>query len=123
KSQQTAAPPSPVAFNPAVRGLDAQAPSPSASGVRTALAGVTANPQLGTLHGLVIDPATKTVLWQQNSSAALMPASTGKLLVSAAALLSMDHNKRFVTRVVAGDQPGTAVLIGGGDPTLNSLPG
>jgi D-alanyl-D-alanine carboxypeptidase/D-alanyl-D-alanine-endopeptidase (penicillin-binding protein 4) len=50
------------------------------------------------------------------------PASTTKVLTAAAALLALDHAATLSTKVVAGDQPGTVVLVGGGDPTLSSLP-
>ncbi|MDT5089253.1 MAG: hypothetical protein QOG47_1960, partial [Mycobacterium sp.] len=49
----------------------------------------------------------------------LQPASTNKTLTSAAALLALDRNARVTTRVVAGQQSGTVVLVGGGDPTLS----
>jgi D-alanyl-D-alanine carboxypeptidase/D-alanyl-D-alanine-endopeptidase (penicillin-binding protein 4) len=45
-----------------------------------------------------------------------------KLLTSAATLLTLDPTERLVTRVVAGPEPGTVVLVGGGDPTLTALP-
>ena len=49
----------------------------------------------------------------------MQPASTNKTLTSAAALLALDREARVTTRVVAGNQPGTVVLVGGGDPTLS----
>ena len=52
----------------------------------------------------------------------LVPGSTVKLITSAATLLTLDSTKRLVTRVVAGPEPGTVVLVGGGDPTLTALP-
>jgi D-alanyl-D-alanine carboxypeptidase len=63
------------------------------------------------------------VLWQQNPAQPLMPASTGKLLAMSAALLTLDHDARLTTKVVRGNQPGTVVLVGGGDLTLSSLSG
>ena len=42
-----------------------------------------------------------------------------------AALLTLDRDARVTTRVVAADQtaqPGTVVLVGGGDPTLSAAP-
>jgi D-alanyl-D-alanine carboxypeptidase/D-alanyl-D-alanine-endopeptidase (penicillin-binding protein 4) len=75
---------------------------------------------LGMLSGQVIDPATGTVLWQQDPAAALMPGSTAKLLTASAALLTLDHQARLRTTVVAGAEPGTIVLVGGGDPTLSA---
>nr|BFF01593.1 hypothetical protein GCM10020241_32680 [Streptoalloteichus tenebrarius] len=49
-----------------------------------------------------------------------MPASTNKILTVAAALLALDPQARFTTRVVAGPDPETIVLVGGGDPTIAS---
>lgn len=117
-----APPPSPVAFAPQLKGPDPQAPNPTQSGVAQALEGPASAGALGTLTGVVVDPADGTVLWDRNSDTGLTPASTGKILTSAAALLSLDHTTQFVTRVVQGDQPGTVILVGGGDLTLNSLP-
>jgi len=119
---EIAPPPAPVAVNPAMRGVGTEAPAPSRQGLSAALAGVAANPVLGTLTGSVVDPATGATLWERNPTVPLAPASTGKLLTAAAALLAMDHQTRFTTKVVAGPEPGSVVLVGGGDPTLSSLP-
>ncbi|MBW4719827.1 D-alanyl-D-alanine carboxypeptidase/D-alanyl-D-alanine endopeptidase [Saccharothrix obliqua] len=113
-------PPAPVAL--AMRGVGVDAPTPSASGVAAALRGPVGNGVLGTLTGTVVDPATGTALWKQEPTRPLTPASTVKNLVAAAALLSLDHTERFTTKVVKGEQPGTVVLVGGGDPTLSSFP-
>lgn len=98
------------------------APSPTPSGVAAAIDDLASDPALGTLIGSVVDPATGTALWERNAAQALPPASTTKLLTSAAALLALDHDMRFPTRVVEGSEPGTVVLVGGGDVTLSSLP-
>lgn len=119
----TQAPPSPVAFTPQFGGPPASAPQPTPAGVATTLAGTAANPTLGSFDGTVLDAATGTVLWDHGSTAPQTPASTNKLLTSAAALLAFDQNSTLNTTVVAGDQPGTIVLVGGGDPTLSSLSG
>ena len=53
------------------------------------------------------------------------PAPTGctlKLLTAAAAVESLGPEATFSTRVVQGDDPGTVVVVGGGDPTLSRLP-
>jgi D-alanyl-D-alanine carboxypeptidase/D-alanyl-D-alanine-endopeptidase (penicillin-binding protein 4) len=115
-------PPSAVTFTPKLHGPGADAPVPSAQGVKSALAGPVAVPALGTLAATVLDTSTGAVLWEQNATTQLVPASTAKVLTAAAALLKLEHGQQFVTRVVAGKDPGTAVLIGGGDPTLSSLP-
>jgi D-alanyl-D-alanine carboxypeptidase/D-alanyl-D-alanine-endopeptidase (penicillin-binding protein 4) len=115
-------PPTPVAFTPTLRPPSADAPAPTPDGVKNALAGPSTAPALGTLTGSVLDATTGTVLWEQKSTTAVAPASTAKILTSAAALLKLDRGQQFTTRVVAGKDPGTVILIGGGDPTLSSLP-
>ncbi|HWO67112.1 MAG TPA: D-alanyl-D-alanine carboxypeptidase/D-alanyl-D-alanine-endopeptidase, partial [Umezawaea sp.] len=119
----TTAPPAPPAkVSLSVKGVSGDAPSPSASGVGAALAGPAAAGVLSPLTGVVIDPATGTALWQQGDTTPLIPASTIKILASAAALLAIDHTAQLSTKVVQGDAPGTVVVIGGGDPTLSSQP-
>ncbi|MGW5645888.1 D-alanyl-D-alanine carboxypeptidase/D-alanyl-D-alanine endopeptidase [Saccharopolyspora sp. NPDC003752] len=120
---QIAEPPAPVRLDPSIKPLDRNAPQPQQSGIRSALAGPLSDTQsLGTLGGVVLDAQTGSVLWQQNQGQALMPASTGKLLTTSAALLALDHQHRFTTKVVRGSTPGSVVLVGGGDPTLSKLP-
>jgi len=111
----------PIDFTPGLHGPDGGAPTPTAAGVEAALAGPAADPALGALTGIVIDPATGQALWQKDGETAIVPASTGKLLTAAAALLSLDHTTQLVTKVVEGEEPGSVVIVGGGDPTLSSL--
>ncbi|GGI67504.1 hypothetical protein GCM10011581_00430 [Saccharopolyspora subtropica] len=122
RQMQIASPPAPVRLTPSIKPLDQNAPVPTESGLRAALAGPLADPGLGTLAGSVIDAQTGRVLWQQNPGLALTPASTGKLLTVSAALLVLGPQARLTTKVVRGSQPGSVVLIGGGDFTLSSLP-
>ncbi|SMD00100.1 D-alanyl-D-alanine carboxypeptidase / D-alanyl-D-alanine-endopeptidase (penicillin-binding protein 4) [Kibdelosporangium aridum] len=117
-----APPPAPVAFTPRLRAPNAAGPLPTPQGVQSTLAGAASNPALGTLTGSVIDPATGTVLWEKNPTTPLTPASTTKVLTAAAALLKIPHSQQFSTKVVAGKDPGTVIIVGGGDGTLNSLP-
>jgi D-alanyl-D-alanine carboxypeptidase/D-alanyl-D-alanine-endopeptidase (penicillin-binding protein 4) len=114
------APPAKVSLS--VKGVGKDAPTPSASGVKAALSGPASAGVLSPLTGVVIDPATGTALWQEGDTTPLIPASTIKILVTAAALLSVDHTAQLSTKVVQGDAPGTVVVIGGGDPTLSSQP-
>ncbi|SDJ36505.1 D-alanyl-D-alanine carboxypeptidase / D-alanyl-D-alanine-endopeptidase (penicillin-binding protein 4) [Actinokineospora alba] len=117
------APPAPaVQFSPTLRGPGSDVPAPTAAGVQAALAGPAGNPALGTLTGTVIDPASGEVLFARNPTTAMVPASTTKLLTSAAALLALPHAEQLTTRVVAGEKPGSVIIVGGGDPTLSSLP-
>ena len=98
------------------------APSATAAGVSAALEPLASARGLGEFTGVVTDPATGIVLWNRTAGTALVPGSTGKLLITAAALLTLTPTDRLVTRVVAGTEPGTVVLVGGGDPTLTALP-
>jgi D-alanyl-D-alanine carboxypeptidase/D-alanyl-D-alanine-endopeptidase (penicillin-binding protein 4) len=122
--QQLAAPspPSPVELNPAIRPIGAAAPVPSQSSLSAALSGPASNPALGNLGGQVLDAQTGQQLWQQNAAQPMTPASTGKLFAVSAALLDLDPHHRFTTKVVRGPAPGSVVLVGGGDPTLSTLP-
>lgn len=97
------------------------APVPAASGLHATIAAAAADPNLGQLSGRVTDAATGTRLWAQADKVPMLPASTNKVLTSAAALLTLDAGARVTTRVVTG-QPGTVVLVGGGDPTVSAAP-
>ncbi|MCT2582529.1 D-alanyl-D-alanine carboxypeptidase/D-alanyl-D-alanine-endopeptidase [Actinophytocola sp. S1-96] len=119
---EAAGPPAPpVEFSPGLRAPGGDAPAPTPDGVQAALAGPAAAPELGTLTGVVLDPATGETLWESAPNTPLVPASTTKLLTGAAALLSLDPTQQLVTRVVQGEEPGSVVIVGGGDPTLSSL--
>ncbi|MBO0841263.1 MAG: D-alanyl-D-alanine carboxypeptidase/D-alanyl-D-alanine-endopeptidase, partial [Sciscionella sp.] len=118
----TSDPAAPITASPVLKAANVNAPEPSAQGVRAALAKPASNPALGTVTGTVIDADTGATLWNHASSTPLTPASTNKLLTAAATLLSVDPESTLDTKVVAGSEPGTVVIVGGGDPTLNSLP-
>jgi D-alanyl-D-alanine carboxypeptidase/D-alanyl-D-alanine-endopeptidase (penicillin-binding protein 4) len=115
-------PPEPAAVTRVLHSPDAATPTPTPGGVAAALAPVASDPRLGGLSGSVLDPATGSVLWQKDPGKPLTPASTTKLLTVSAALLTVDHGKQISTKVVQGSDPGTVILVGGGDPTLSSLP-
>ncbi|SHE74070.1 D-alanyl-D-alanine carboxypeptidase/D-alanyl-D-alanine-endopeptidase [Streptoalloteichus hindustanus] len=115
----TAAPPAPVEARPALRAVAGDAPAPTRAGVAKALQQPLANPDLARLTGVVVDPATGETLWEQGPTEQIVPASTNKVLTAAAALLTLDAQSRFSTKVVAGPDPETVVLVGGGDPTLS----
>ena len=112
--------PAPVVARPRLVAADADAPAPTASGVAAALDGRTGG--LGDLTGVVVDPATGSALWTRAPGDPQVPASSTKLLTAGAALLSLDPTSRWTTSVVAGPTPDSVVLVGGGDPTLSSLP-
>lgn len=95
---------------------------PGEAGLDAVLAPLADSEALGDFAGVVLDPASGAVLWDDDPGASLVPGSTVKLLTAAAALLSLDPTEPLVTRVLAGREPGTVVLVGGGDPTLTALP-
>lgn len=114
-----ALPPEPV---PLLGPLAPDAPQPTAAGVAAVLDPLTSSAALGKLTGTVLEPASGAVLWNRSADRGTVPGSTAKLLTAAAALLTLDPTERLATRVVPGDQAGTVVLVGGGDPTLTALP-
>ncbi|WP_410563865.1 D-alanyl-D-alanine carboxypeptidase/D-alanyl-D-alanine-endopeptidase [Amycolatopsis sp. cmx-4-61] len=114
--------PPPSAATRQLQGPATSGATPTANGVKSALASAAGNGALGQLTGSVIDPVSGTVLWDHSSSTPVTPASTTKVLTSAAALLSLDHNLRLSTKIVQGPEPGTVILVGGGDTTLTNLP-
>ncbi|WP_290056049.1 D-alanyl-D-alanine carboxypeptidase/D-alanyl-D-alanine endopeptidase [Amycolatopsis solani] len=114
--------PEPGAATRQLQGPNNAGQAPTANGVKSVLASAAGNGALGQLTGSVIDPVTGTVLWDRGSGTPVTPASTTKVLTSAAALLSLDHNLRLSTKIVQGADPGTVVLVGGGDTTITNLP-
>ena len=117
--------PAPVTVTPAVTPLADSAPVPTPVGLAATLAPLVANPDLGALTGRVTDATTGRQLWAQGPGVPMQPASTNKVLTTAAALLTLDRDARLTTTVIAPDQtasPGLVVLKGGGDPTLSAAP-
>lgn len=104
---------------PLLNALPASAPSPSTAGLLRALAPVLRDPGLGAhLAVSIVDARTGGVLFEQDASAAVVPASTTKIATALAALVVLPHDRRLRTRVLTGSQPGDVVLVGAGDPTL-----
>ncbi|MEV0079277.1 D-alanyl-D-alanine carboxypeptidase [Nocardia neocaledoniensis] len=95
------------------------APAPTAAGIAAALAPVVGSPDLGAFAGQVTDPTSGTVLWSQDPTKPMIPSSTAKIMLTAAALLTLPDDQRVATRVLAG-APGELVLVAGGDPTLTN---
>ncbi|MFG1640647.1 D-alanyl-D-alanine carboxypeptidase/D-alanyl-D-alanine-endopeptidase [Amycolatopsis sp. NPDC049252] len=114
--------PDPAAATRALQGPNTSGTAPTANGVKSALASAAGNSALGQLTGSVVDPVSGTELWNHNATSPVTPASTTKVLTSAAALLSLDPNTRLSTKIVQGADPSTVILVGGGDPTLTALP-
>ncbi|MFG1704843.1 D-alanyl-D-alanine carboxypeptidase/D-alanyl-D-alanine-endopeptidase [Nonomuraea sp. M3C6] len=67
---------------------------------------------------IVLDATTGEQIFASNQDVAITPASTTKVATCAAALAALGPDTRLSTRVVQGQRPGTAILVGGGDPLL-----
>lgn len=106
----------------AITPMTPSAKAPTAAGVAAQLATPLANKNVADLSGLVIDPVTGEVLWEQAAGESRVPASSMKLLTAGALLASVDPNKRLVTKIVMGGKPGEIVFVGGGDVTLSARP-
>ncbi len=108
-------PPPPPEVLPAAR---TDAPVPDPARVAEVLEPVLDTPGAGRITALVVDALTGTVLYARDPDVPMIPASTTKLVTAAAALHELGPAHRFATVVVAGDEEGEVVLVGGGDPTL-----
>ena len=97
-------------------------PSASPTSDRTcSVAAQVADKKLGTFSGVVINPATNEVLFDRNANLPGATASVLKLFTAAAALTSLGPNYVVDTKVFADPaNPGTIILVGGGDPTLSA---
>jgi D-alanyl-D-alanine carboxypeptidase/D-alanyl-D-alanine-endopeptidase (penicillin-binding protein 4) len=94
-------------------------PLPTSSGLQSALAGPLSASALGPqVSAVVTDPATGKILWSQHADQLSTPASTTKLVTSAAALAALGPDATFTTKVVRGATQNSVILVGGGDPTL-----
>ncbi|HEX8628800.1 MAG TPA: D-alanyl-D-alanine carboxypeptidase/D-alanyl-D-alanine-endopeptidase [Catenuloplanes sp.] len=114
----TAATPEPAP--PAVlAAVGADAPAPTAAGVRGAIDGLVTDSGLGDrVNVSVVDVATGDSLYARDQEALTVPASTTKLVTAATVLAARGPAYRIATRAVAGAAPGEVVIVGGGDPTL-----
>ena len=85
--------------------------------VRRALAQYAAEKDLGR-HRIIAVGSLDGSVWFDNAGGPFTPASTMKLLTSAAALESLGPERTFATTVVDGSKARDIVLVGGGDPFL-----
>ena len=72
---------------------------------------------VGTVGAVVLDGESGKAVYATRRTNPMTPASTMKLLTSAAVLDSLGPGHRFTTTVVS-PEPGALVLVGGGDPYL-----
>ncbi|MRG60462.1 D-alanyl-D-alanine carboxypeptidase/D-alanyl-D-alanine-endopeptidase [Agromyces sp. CFH 90414] len=81
-----------------------------------------ADGRLANLQAQVVNAATGEVLYDRGGTTPSRTASVMKVLTSAAALSVLGADYRATTTVVKGAEPGSAVLVGGGDVTLSRTP-
>lgn len=76
---------------------------------------------LGGHFGLAVTVlGSDELLYTHNATDSFIPASTMKIITSAAVLELLGPDTRFDTTVMAGAEPDEIVLVGGGDPTLTT---
>ena len=89
--------------------------------VRTcSIAAQVASPKLGAATVYVLNADTDETLFQFGAAPTVPMGSVMKVITAATALKVLGPDARLTTRVVAGSQPGSVILIGGGDPTLSA---
>lgn len=93
--------------------------TPSPSALSAVLDRALATDDLGARVGAAVaDLSTGELLYNRDADVPMTPASTLKLLTSAAALEALGPGHRFHTHVVSGTDADEIVLLGGGDPML-----
>lgn len=100
-------------------GADAQVADVDMAALNARLSELAQDPALGTLNGVVTDTTTGETVWEQRPDEALTPASSTKVLTSAAAILTLEPDHRLKTTVVAGEKPGEIIIVAGGDVWLD----
>lgn len=114
--------PTPTPFKAAtvLAAADAGGGVPAADEVASRLDGLVDAESLGERVGVVVaDLASGTTLYDRAGDTAITPASTLKLVTSAAVLRVYGPEHTFRTEVVEGAEDGELILVGGGDPTLS----
>ncbi|MFC3492293.1 D-alanyl-D-alanine carboxypeptidase/D-alanyl-D-alanine endopeptidase [Glycomyces rhizosphaerae] len=101
---------------PVLAGSDAAAPLPDLESV---LPDLLADSRLnGSLSASFADALTGEVLFQQEATTPLAPASSMKVVTAVAAFEHLGAEFRIPTTVVEGPTDDSVVLVAGGDPTL-----
>ncbi|MEU6857999.1 D-alanyl-D-alanine carboxypeptidase/D-alanyl-D-alanine-endopeptidase [Glycomyces sp. NPDC046736] len=106
----------PAAPAPVLAASDADAPVPDLQSVLPAL--LTDERLNGSLSASFADALTGEVLFEQDGSKPLAPASSMKVVTAVAALEHLGPQFRIPTTVVAGPTEDSVVLVGLGDVTL-----
>ncbi|UOE44360.1 D-alanyl-D-alanine carboxypeptidase/D-alanyl-D-alanine-endopeptidase [Agromyces larvae] len=105
------------------RPTSAIAVAPAQIRIRTcSVADRAGDPRLANLQAQVVNAATGEVLFDRGGSTPSRTASVMKVLTTAAALSVLGPDYRTPTTVVKGAEPGSVVLVGGGDATLSRTP-
>ncbi|MFG1946093.1 D-alanyl-D-alanine carboxypeptidase/D-alanyl-D-alanine-endopeptidase [Nonomuraea sp. NPDC048826] len=122
-AEQTAPPEAPVVTaGPVLAGLAARSgdgPLPTKGTLTRRLTDALGDRALGDRVGaVVVDASTGQRVFASAPDTGIVPASTTKVVTSAAALASLGPDTRLATRVVRGATAGAIVLVGGGDPLL-----
>ncbi|MFD4422626.1 D-alanyl-D-alanine carboxypeptidase/D-alanyl-D-alanine-endopeptidase [Agromyces sp. NPDC058484] len=101
-------------------GRPAPAAAVAASRIRTcSVADRAADGRLADLQAQVVNATTGEVLYDRGGTTPSRTASVMKVLTSAAALSVLGPDHRVATTAVKGSEPGSVVLVGGGDVTLS----
>jgi D-alanyl-D-alanine carboxypeptidase/D-alanyl-D-alanine-endopeptidase (penicillin-binding protein 4) len=90
--------------------------------VRQALAALVRSKPLGSRVAVQVGDLDDGTVVYRHGPELVTPASTMKLLTSAAALSALGPDHRFTTRVVTGSHGRSITLVGGGDPLLEPSP-
>ncbi|MCU1438760.1 MAG: D-alanyl-D-alanine carboxypeptidase [Naasia sp.] len=98
------------------------APLPAAPVRTCSIAGPAADGRLAEFQARFVNANTGEVLFDRAGTTPNRAASVMKVLTSAAALAVLGPDRRLTTTVLRGTEPGTVVLVGGGDPTLSRTP-
>ena len=112
--------PEPAAtVDPMLTDTGAQAPVPTAAGLRRALVTASDDPALKGGTGISIrDGITGEELWGLDAATPRVPASTQKLMAALAVADGVDHDDRMTTSVVAAPGSSDLVLVVRGDTLL-----
>jgi D-alanyl-D-alanine carboxypeptidase/D-alanyl-D-alanine-endopeptidase (penicillin-binding protein 4) len=108
--------------SPSNTASQSQTPSATPTDGRTcSVNDLASDARLATFSGAVINAATGEVLFDRNAAIPTATASVLKVVTAAAALQALGPNYVVETKVFADtENPGTIILVGGGDPTLSA---